>query len=50
MWYGMGFAAAFMNPFTVGVAQGIAELPLFSGMGYRFLLLLHACVKYFSSV
>lgn len=33
---GMGFAAAFMNPFTVGVAQGIAELPLFSGMGYRF--------------
>ncbi|HRV71787.1 MAG TPA: AbgT family transporter, partial [Thermovirgaceae bacterium] len=32
---GAGFAAAFMNPFTVGVAQGIAELPLFSGMGYR---------------
>ncbi len=32
---GTGFAAAFMNPFTVGVAQGIAELPLFSGMQYR---------------
>ncbi len=32
---GAGFSAAFMNPFTVGVAQGIAELPLFSGMGYR---------------
>ncbi|SHJ36958.1 Uncharacterized membrane protein YfcC, ion transporter superfamily [Dethiosulfatibacter aminovorans DSM 17477] len=32
---GAGFAGAFMNPFTVGVAQGIAELPLFSGMGYR---------------
>jgi len=30
-----GFTAAFMNPFTVGVAQGIAELPLFSGMGIR---------------
>jgi uncharacterized ion transporter superfamily protein YfcC len=30
-----GFAAAFMNPFTVGVAQGIAGLPLFSGMGFR---------------
>lgn len=30
-----GFSAAFMNPFTVGVAQGIAELPLFSGMGLR---------------
>lgn len=34
---GAGFAAAFMNPFTVGVAQGIAELPLFSGMGYRII-------------
>lgn len=32
---GAGFAAAFMNPFTVGVAQGIAELPLFSGMQFR---------------
>lgn len=27
-----GFTAAFMNPFTIGVAQGIAELPTFSGM------------------
>ncbi|WP_082818778.1 YfcC family protein [Bhargavaea cecembensis] len=27
-----GFGAAFMNPFTLGVAQGIAELPTFSGM------------------
>jgi len=32
---GMGFAAAFMNPFTVGLAQKFAELPLFSGMGFR---------------
>lgn len=32
---GAGFAGAFMNPFTVGVAQGIAELPLFSGMKFR---------------
>ena len=32
---GAGFSGAFMNPFTVGVAQGIAELPLFSGMTYR---------------
>ncbi|WP_025785743.1 YfcC family protein [Sporosarcina sp. D27] len=30
-----GFTAAFMNPFTVGVAQGIAEVPMFSGMGLR---------------
>ncbi|GAB3046227.1 YfcC family protein [Virgibacillus ainsalahensis] len=30
-----GFTAAFMNPFTVGVAQGIAGVPTFSGMGAR---------------
>ncbi len=35
---GAGFAGAFMNPFTVGVAQGIAELPLFSGLGYRIIV------------
>ncbi|NPV44725.1 MAG: putative basic amino acid antiporter YfcC [Firmicutes bacterium] len=33
----VGFAGAFMNPFTIGVAQGIAELPLFSGLGYRLI-------------
>src|SRR5699024_10604258 len=33
-----GFTAAFMNPFTIGVAQGIAELPTFSGMGVRFVI------------
>lgn len=32
---GAGFAGAFLNPFTVGVAQGIAGIPLFSGMAYR---------------
>lgn len=30
-----GFSSGFMNPFTVGVAQGIAEVPMFSGMGLR---------------
>ncbi len=30
-----GFASAFMNPFTVGVAQGIVGLPLFSGIAFR---------------
>ncbi len=30
-----GFASAFMNPFTVGVAQGIVGLPLFSGLALR---------------
>jgi uncharacterized ion transporter superfamily protein YfcC len=33
-----GFASAFMNPFTVGVAQGIVGLPLFSGIGFRIVL------------
>jgi uncharacterized ion transporter superfamily protein YfcC len=30
-----GFAAAFFNPFTVGIAQQLSGLPLFSGLGYR---------------
>ena len=30
-----GFTAAFMNPFTLGVAQGIVGLPIFSGWEYR---------------
>jgi uncharacterized ion transporter superfamily protein YfcC len=33
-----GFAAAFLNPFTIGVAQGIAGVPLFSGIGVRIVL------------
>lgn len=35
---GAGFASAFSNPFTIGIAQGIAELPPFSGWGYRLLI------------
>lgn len=31
-----GFAGAAINPFTVGIAQGIAELPIGSGAGYRW--------------
>jgi len=32
----VGFAGAMLNPFTIGIAQGIAGLPLFSGIEYRF--------------
>lgn len=32
---GVGFAGAFINPFTVGIAQGIAQLQPGSGIGYR---------------
>lgn len=33
-----GFAGAFMNPFTLGIAQGIAQLPLYSGIGLRTII------------
>ncbi len=33
-----GFAAANFNPFTVGVAQGLSNLPLYSGLGYRLVV------------
>ena len=35
---GAGFAGAFINPFTLGIAQGIAELPILSGIEYRILV------------
>ena len=35
---GAGFAGAFTNPFTIGIAQGIAELPPFSGWEYRLIV------------
>ena len=33
-----GFTGAFLNPFTVGVAQGFVGLPIFSGMSYRVVI------------
>ncbi len=33
---GLGFAGALLNPFTIGIAQGLSSLPLFSGIEYRF--------------
>jgi uncharacterized ion transporter superfamily protein YfcC len=35
---GVGFAGAFLNPFTIGIAQGIADVPLFSGIEYRLVV------------
>lgn len=35
---GAGFSGAFINPFTIQVAQGIAGLPLLSGMGFRIVM------------
>lgn len=31
----VGFAGAMLNPFTIGIAQDMADLPLFSGIEYR---------------
>jgi len=31
----IGFAGAILNPFTVGIAQGLASVPLFTGIEYR---------------
>ncbi len=38
----IGFAAAFLNPFNVGIAQGIAGVPVFSGIGFRIIVWLLA--------
>lgn len=43
----IGFTTAVMNPFTVGIAQGIAELPMFSGLPLRIGLFV---VLYISAV
>lgn len=34
----IGFGAAFLNPFNVGIAQGIAGVPVFSGIGFRLIV------------
>lgn len=31
----LGFAGAILNPFTIGIAQGLVDIPLFSGIEYR---------------
>lgn len=35
---GTGFAAATTNPFTIGIAQGIAKIPINSGLAYRIVI------------
>ena len=44
-----GFAGAFSNPFTIGIAQGIAEIPIFSGWEYRifvWLIIMTAAITF----
>lgn len=35
---GLGFAGALLNPFTIGIAQGLSGIPLFTGIEYRFFI------------
>jgi uncharacterized ion transporter superfamily protein YfcC len=37
-----GYAGGALNPFNTGIAQGICELPLFSGIGLRIVLTIGA--------
>ncbi len=45
----MGFSAAITNPFTIGVAQKIADLPLFSGAWLRGIIFasIYAVLSFF---
>lgn len=40
---GAGYAGAMTNAFTVGVAQTIAGVPMFSGLSYRLIICLVLC-------
>ncbi len=40
----IGFSAALANPFTVGIGQKIAGLPLYSGWQYRLIVLISMAV------
>lgn len=50
-----GFCSGAMNPFTVGIAQKMAELPIFSGIGFRIavwavmLIITSACIMRYAS-
>ncbi|OFX16445.1 MAG: short-chain fatty acid transporter [Bacteroidetes bacterium GWA2_31_9] len=33
----LGFAGAVLNPFTIGIAQGLSDIPIFSGIEYRII-------------
>ena len=34
----IGFGSSWMNPFSVGIAQGIAGIDVFSGAGFRMVM------------
>ena len=46
----LGFAGAILNPFTIGIAQGLSDLPVFSGWEYRLLCWLIINITGFSFI
>lgn len=44
----LGFTAGLLNPFSVGVAQSIAEVPIFSGLWLRAIILI--CILIIASL
>lgn len=45
-----GFTGAFINPFTLQVAQGFVGLPLLSGMGYRVVIFIIQTIVAFAFI
>ncbi|MEB6170132.1 YfcC family protein [Staphylococcus pseudoxylosus] len=45
-----GFIGGMLNPFTVGVAQSVAELPMFSGWGLRTMIYIFILIAAITSV
>ena len=45
---GFGFSAAIANPFSIGIAQRLAGVPLFSGVGFRVFIFLCMFVLFFA--
>jgi uncharacterized ion transporter superfamily protein YfcC len=45
-----GFTGAFINPFTLQVAQGFVGLPLLSGMGYRVVIFIVQTIVAFAFI
>ncbi|MBW3126914.1 C4-dicarboxylate ABC transporter permease, partial [Staphylococcus xylosus] len=45
-----GFIGGMLNPFTVGVAQTVAELPMFSGWGLRTIIYIFILIAAITSV
>lgn len=45
-----GFIGGMLNPFTVGVAQKVAELPMFSGWGLRTIIYLFILIAAITTV